>query len=206
MSQEGCGARGCRAGERPPVDLERRRTVVGLLIASGAAATLPGREAAAAAPDKAPPQVGDELVQAEGERKGQTVTAADLPGLGSFVPAWAKDASTGTVRSGSRLHRVLLVRLDPALLDGKTAARAAAGGIVAYSGFCTHAGCPIQHWKEAEQLIHCHCHGSEFNPRANGKVVGGPARRPLAGLPIKLEGERVIVAGEFAGKLGPPKA
>ncbi len=167
MSQEGCGARGCRAGERPPVDLERRRTVVGLLIASGA--------------------------------------AADLPGLGSFVPAWAKDASTGTVRSGSLLHRVLLVRLDPALLDGKTAARAAAGGIVAYSGFCTHAGCPIQHWKEAEQLIHCHCHGSEFNPRANGKVVGGPARRPLAGLPIKLEGERVIVAGALAGKHGPTK-
>lgn len=179
---------------------------MGLLIASGMAAAMPARETEAATPAKSPPQAGDELVQAEGERKGQTIMADDLKDPGAFASAWAKEAGTGTVRSGSKLHRVLLVRLDPAQLDEKTAARAAEGGIVAYSGFCTHAGCPIQHWKAAEQVIYCHCHSSAFNPLANGKVVGGPARRPLAGLPLRLDGGRVIVAGEFAGKLGPPKA
>lgn len=184
-----------------------RRAAVSLVLASGALALLrPSDAAGATSPARQPPQPGDELVFAEGPRKGQTVAAADLPAGGPMVGTWAKDPASGTVRSGSRLHRVLLVRLDPASLDEKTKARAAEGGIVAYSGFCTHAGCPIQHWKEPEATIHCHCHGSEFDPRANGRVVAGPARRPLAGLPVKLAEGRVVVAAPFQGKLGPPKA
>lgn len=187
------------------VDGERREVLLGLV--SGAATLLTSRASAAAAnPAKEPPQPGDELVFAEGPSKGTTIGAADLPLGGPMVGAWAKDPATGTVRRASRLHRVLLLRLDPASLDAKTKARAAEGGIVAYSGFCTHAGCPIQHVKQASATIHCHCHGSEFDPRANGRVVTGPARRPLAGLPITLEGDRLLVAGPFAGKLGPPKA
>jgi rieske iron-sulfur protein len=186
-----------------------RRAAVRLLVASGAAAVLATRAGSAGgapAPDKAPPAPGDGFVFAEGARKGQPVTPADLPPGGPMVSAWARDPASGTVRSGSRLHRVLLLRLDPAGLDPRTRERAAEGGIVAYSGFCTHAGCPVQHWKADEQVIRCHCHESEFDPRAGGKVVGGPARRPLAGLPVRLDGDRLVVAGEFAGKLGPPKA
>ena len=179
---------------------------MGLLIASGVAAAVPGREAAAAAPAKAPPQPGDELVHAEGERKGQTIMADDLKTPAPSRRPGPRRRAPGRCAAAAELHRVIVVRLDPAQLDEKTAARAAEGGIVAYSGFCTHAGCPIQHWKAAEQVIYCHCHSSAFNPLANGKVVGGPARRPLAGLPLRLESGRVIVAGEFAGKLGPPKA
>lgn len=186
-----------------------RRAAVRLLVASGAAAVLASRAGpagAAPAPDKAPPAPGDEFVYAEGERKGRTVAPADLSAESPFAVTWAKDAASGVVRSGSRLHRVLLVRLDPAKLDEETKARAAEGGLVAYSGFCTHAGCPIQHWKAEEGVIYCHCHSSSFDPRAGGKVVGGPARRSLAGLPLKLDGDRIVAAGEFVGKLGPPKA
>lgn len=189
-----------------------RRGAVSLLLASGLAAVAlrdPAQAAAAAPADgaKQPPQAGDELVFADGERKGAVVTAADLSAEQPFAAAWAKDPASGTVRSGNRLHRVLLVRCDPATFDENTKARAAEGGLVAYSGFCTHAGCPITNWKAAEGHIYCHCHSSEFDPRANGKVVGGPARRSLAGLPIKLDdGQKLVVAGEFVGKLGPPKA
>lgn len=189
-----------------------RREAVSLLLASGlAAVTLrdpdPAAAAAPADPAKQPPQAGDELVFADGERKGAAVTAADFSAEQPFAATWAKDPATGTVRSGNRLHRVLLVKLDPAALDENTKARAAEGGVVAYSGFCTHAGCPITNWKAEEGHIYCHCHSSEFDPRAGGKVVGGPARRSLAGLPIKLDADqKLVVAGEFVGKLGPPKA
>ncbi len=187
-----------------------RREAVSLLLASGltAVALREPAPAAAAAPDPArePPRAGDEFVYAEGERKGRTVAPADLSADSPFAVTWAKDPASGVVRSGSRLHRVLLVRLDPAKLDEETKARAAEGGLVAYSGFCTHAGCPIQHWKAEEGVIYCHCHSSSFDPRAGGKVVGGPARRSLAGLPLKLDGDRIVAAGEFVGKLGPPKA
>lgn len=192
-------------GRSRPAGEERRHVL--LALASGAAALLSSRAPAAAAnPAKEPPRPGDELVFAEGPGKGRTIGAADLPAQGAMVGAWAKDPASGTVRRASRLHRVLLLRLDPASLDAKTKARAAEGGIVAYSGFCTHAGCPIQHLKQATSTIHCHCHGSEFDPRANGRVVTGPARRPLAGLPVTLGVDRLLVAGPFAGKLGPPKA
>lgn len=193
------------SGAVPSAGLERRETVC-LLLASGLTAALDGRSALAATPAaKSPPQPGDGLVFAEGERKGQPVTASSLEVGGPLAVAWAKDAASGTVRNGTRLYRILVLRLDPASLDGKTRHRAV-DGIVAYSGFCTHAGCPIQHFKPAEQLIYCHCHFSHFDPRANGKVASGPARRSLAGLALRLEGDLLVVAGAFEGKLGAPKA
>jgi hypothetical protein len=36
--------------------------------------------------------------------------------------------------------------------------------------------------------------------------VSGPAKAALAGLPVKVEGDRLLVAGEFEGKPGVPKA
>lgn len=188
-------------------DQDRRRAV-GLLAAAGLAAVLPGRDADAAdaAPAKAPPQAGDELVFAKGERKGQAITKADLAQDGALIEAWPKDPASGTVRSGNRLNRILVLRVDPAGLDEKTAARAAPGGFVAYSGFCTHAGCFIENYRQEEKAIYCHCHNSMFDPRAGAKVMSGPAKAPLAGLPVKVEGDRLLVAGEFEGKPGVPKA
>jgi rieske iron-sulfur protein len=185
-----------------------RRRAVGLLAATGLAAVLPGRDAAAgeAAPAKSPPKPGDELVFAKGDRKGQAITTADLAADGTLIEAWPKDPASGTVRSGSRLNRVVVLRIDPAGIDQRTAARAAPDGILAYSAFCTHAGCFIENYRQEEKAIFCHCHNSMFDPRANGRVTGGPAKAPLAGLPVKVEGDKVLVAGGFQGKLGVPKA
>ncbi len=191
-----CSGRGLAAVVNVICD---RRATISLL----AGTTLIGT--ARAAPAKSPPQSGDELEFAEGEFKGQRVSASSLPMGGPIAAAWARDPATGTLRNGSRLYRILLIRLDPAGFDDSTKERAA-DGIVAYSGFCTHAGCAIQHWKSEEQAIYCHCHFSQFDPRADGRVLSGPARRPLAALPLRVEGERLLVAGEFVGKLGVPKA
>jgi Rieske Fe-S protein len=176
-------------------------------LATGLAAVLPERGAAAADPAaaKKPPQPGDEFVFVKGAKKGQTVTVADLAETGTLLEAWPKDPATDTVRNRSRLNRVLLLRLDPGNLDERTAERAAEG-IVAYSAFCTHAGCFIERLLPEDQVIFCHCHDSRFDPRASGRVVGGPAKAPLAGLPIEVKDGLVLVAGEFQGKLGVPKA
>jgi Rieske Fe-S protein len=187
------------------VDQNRRRSV-GLLLATGLTAVLPNRqgEAADPKPDRAPPQAGDEFVFAKGAKKGQTVTVADLADNGTLLEVWPKDPASDVVRSKSRLNRVLLLRLDPATLDPNTAKRAAEG-IVAYSAFCTHAGCFIENYRPEEKVIFCHCHSSMFDPAASAKVTGGPAKTPLAGLPLKIADGKPVVAGAFQGKLGMPK-
>jgi Rieske Fe-S protein len=194
-----------RDGCVPPTDPERRKAVR-LLVATGVAAALPVREGAAADEEAATarPKAGDVIVFAEGEHEGQPIKPGDLQ-ANAMAIAWPKDPASGTVRDGTPLNRLLVVKLDPASMDETTKQRSAEG-VVAYSGFCTHAGCLIEQYKPDDHVIFCHCHFSAFDPREDAKVVGGPARRPLAGLPLKLDGDKLVAAGEFVGRLGPPKA
>ena len=178
-----------------------RRAVVGLLIGSGITAASTGKNAKAEDGRKMRPQVGDELVYAEGPRKGELLSMDELKAGEELQSAWARDPASGVVRDGSALNRLLVIHLDPATLDDATKERAA-DGILVYSGFCTHAGCAIKNWKPEEQVLYCHCHFSAFDPRDGARPVSGPAKRSLAGLPVAAEGDRLVVAGEFVGKLG----
>ncbi|MGW3951724.1 Rieske 2Fe-2S domain-containing protein [Streptomyces sp. NPDC004752] len=67
--------------------------------------------------------------------------------------------------------------------------RDAQGKLKAYSTICTHAKCPINKL-EGTTLI-CPCHGSEFDAMT-GKVVQSPATEPLAELPVKASGGKLI--------------
>ena len=89
------------------------------------------------------------------------------------VLAWAMDPATKLPRDGSRLNQVLLLRLDPSSLGPETQPHAA-DGLVAYSAICTHAQCPVTGWMADRQVLHCPCHQSEYDPRQDAKVVGGP--------------------------------
>src|SRR3712207_4446876 len=156
------------------------------------------------------PAVGDVLVFAAGEKAGKPIGPSDLEPGGPQVLAWAMEPASGVVRNGSRLNQVLLLRLEPAALDEATGSRSAEG-VVAYSAVCTHAQCPVSEWRREAGILHCPCHQSEFDPKQGGKVVGGPAQRPLAALPVKLgegasgaaEGGGVlVVARQFVGRIG----
>ncbi len=105
------------------------------------------------------------------------------------------------MRSGSRLNRVVIVRLDATTLGEKTRARAAEG-IVAYSAICTHTGCEVGAFLPEEQALYCECHQSRFDPRDEAKVTDGPAPRNLPALPLSVVDGRLVVAGPFSTRPG----
>ena len=62
-----------------------------------------------------------------------------------------------------------------------------------YSPVCTHLGCYFA-WNQTAERFECPCHASVFS--ADGKVLGGPAPRPLDTLPYKVENGTVSVKWE----------
>jgi rieske iron-sulfur protein len=144
---------------------------------------------------------GDVLVYASGDQADKPIQITDLT-LGKFFNAYPKDQSGNIKKSLNTM--IALVRLDPKTLDPATA-KNAVEGVVAYSAVCTHQGCPIDRIGEVgtrKGKLICNCHGSVFEPTAGAKVLGGQAKRPLASLPLKLEGKQLVAAGGFIGKVG----
>jgi menaquinol-cytochrome c reductase iron-sulfur subunit len=62
------------------------------------------------------------------------------------------------------------------------------GSITAFSPWCTHLGCAY-HWDQSQADFACPCHGSRFS--LDGKVLVGPALRPLDRYEVKIEGTRM---------------
>lgn len=179
-----------------------RRSVLQAAIGTGLGLLLPEiARAQVSDPRSARPQEGDRLVYADGDLKGKPVKPDALPAGGPPVTVMPQDAASGMVRDGSRLNQILLVRLDPARLQGDTQARAAQG-VVAYSAVCTHAGCDGFAWTPEKQLFKCPCHDSQFDPADGAKIVDGPATRRLPALPLKIVDGLIVVAGAFTARAG----
>ncbi len=64
--------------------------------------------------------------------------------------------------------------------------------LAAVNPTCTHQGCLVQ-WKSERKAFVCPCHNSGF--AADGKVLEGPATKPLPTYAAKLEGKSVLVKG-----------
>lgn len=62
--------------------------------------------------------------------------------------------------------------------------------VVAFAPQCTHLGCAY-HWDEANKNFLCPCHTSTFS--IDGKVLGGPAPRPLDRYSVKVDGTKVLI-------------
>jgi menaquinol-cytochrome c reductase iron-sulfur subunit len=73
--------------------------------------------------------------------------------------------------------------------------------VTVYSPICPHLGCGYN-WNAQDQHFECPCHGSVFAP--DGKVLAGPAPRPLDTLPTKIENGELLVEWERF-KLGIPE-
>lgn len=155
--------------------------------------------AALAAPDDGP-QIGDWLVALDAE-KPVPLTSADLQPDAKQTFALPRDPVGARTRDGSRLNRILLIKLDPASMDEATRKRAA-DGVLAYSGVCTHQGCDVSSWRAQEKTLLCFCHFSQFQPAKSAMVVAGPAPRGLPYLPLRIDGGRLVVAGPFSATPG----
>jgi ubiquinol-cytochrome c reductase iron-sulfur subunit len=90
---------------------------------------------------------------------------------------------------------VILVRMRPdAITPGKGRENWGVDGILCYSKICTHVGCPISLWEQQTHNVLCPCHQSTFDLADAGKVVFGPAARPLPQLPLGVDSDGYLIA------------
>ncbi len=155
-------------------------------------------------PRKLPPQTDDDIVFPSWEHGGHTITVDDVPLGGPPILAYPRDPGTRVAREKSRLNQILLVKFTEDEFSDDTRL-VATGGIVAYSGVCTHTGCSVTEWDTSTRNFLCPCHASQFDPRERAKIIGGPASRPLPFLPLARADNALKVAGPFSGKVGPKK-
>jgi Rieske Fe-S protein len=146
------------------------------------------------------PQDGDLLVRAESTDL-TPLTPASLTLNAGPLMALPYDPAAKVVRNGSRLNKVLLLRLDPTALKEQTAQRSA-DGVVAYSAICPHTGCEVVGWHPDTLILECPCHNSRYDPKDGARVVSGPSPRSLAALPLHIVDGKLAVAHLFIGKLG----
>lgn len=62
--------------------------------------------------------------------------------------------------------------------------------VTAFAPQCTHLGCAY-HWDEAHKYFLCPCHTSAFS--MDGRVLSGPAPRPLDRYAVKIEGDKLQI-------------
>lgn len=112
----------------------------------------------------------------------------------------AGPSKTGATKHGGKKHALAEVSDVPVgssvsakTADGKPAlvAHPKAGKIVAFSAICTHMGCTVN---PAGKELHCPCHGSVYDA-ATGKVLHGPAPRPLPAIPVTVKGTEILQKG-----------
>jgi menaquinol-cytochrome c reductase iron-sulfur subunit len=66
--------------------------------------------------------------------------------------------------------------------------------VVAFTPNCTHLGCAY-HWDDQQKNFICPCHTSAFS--LDGKVLSGPAPRPLDRYVTRVDGGKLLISPEI---------
>jgi Rieske Fe-S protein len=69
-------------------------------------------------------------------------------------------------------------------------AQPSTGKVVAFTAICTHQGCTVN---PDGAVLRCPCHASTYDA-FTGKNTGGPARSPLAEIPVTVSGGVVLAS------------
>lgn len=69
-----------------------------------------------------------------------------------------------------------------------------ANTVVAFNPACTHLGCAY-HWDASQHNFVCPCHASVFS--IDGKVLAGPAPRPLDRYVAKVRDGKILIGSEI---------
>jgi ubiquinol-cytochrome c reductase iron-sulfur subunit len=130
------------------------------------------------------------------DEHGEPLSADEIE-EGPFYTAFPEGAERKDIASP-----VILIKLPPPILRLPPGREGwAPEGILAYSKICTHAGCAIALYRnplfdpsEPDHALVCPCHYSTFDPAQGGKVLFGPAGRPLPQLPLMIGPDRALLA------------
>lgn len=180
----------------------RRRSFLGWLLAG--AASLMGLSFLAPVTSLGP-RAGDALRQTKWREGTRLVTTAGRPlrpediEPGSLVTAWPEHAIE------HERSAVVVLRLRAGDPQAPTnAAWVVDRTLLAYSKICTHAGCPVGLFREADDALFCPCHLATFDAAQAAEPTFGPAPRRLPQLPLTRNGDDELVAlGDFIEPIGP---
>jgi menaquinol-cytochrome c reductase iron-sulfur subunit len=72
-----------------------------------------------------------------------------------------------------------------------------ANTVIAYNPACTHLGCAY-HWDTGAKHFICPCHASVFS--VDGKVLAGPAPRPLDRYVAKVQDGKILIGSQVVAQ------
>lgn len=114
---------------------------------------------------------------------GRRVTLGDVE-VGGILTVFPEDDLGGAMSQTVLLH----VQDGGNVVTKPGRETWAPDGYIAFSKVCTHAGCPVGLYEELTQQLLCPCHQSLFDIYSGCEPVFGPAPRPLAQLPLYIDG------------------
>lgn len=132
---------------------------------------------------------------------GAGLGAATLAGCsGSDARSGSKPDTSTPSGAGSGSSGDGLVALDDVAVGTAVSAtspkdkplivtRTSKSDVVCFSAICTHKGCTVE---PAGKELHCPCHGSRYSA-TTGKVLGGPAPKPLPKIPVQVDSGEVVL-------------
>ena len=124
--------------------------------------------------------------------------AATLAACGGGTSTSSPGSTSGSGQAGSSGTAALASTSEIPVGGGKVfsaekvvVTQPTAGEFKGFSAVCTHLGCLVD--KVASGTIDCPCHGSKYSVK-NGRVVSGPAPKPLPAQAIKVAGGKIKLA------------
>lgn len=123
------------------------------------------------------------LIKPQSTKAAQWVEAADLNQLQAQKPeevVFRRTRIDGW-RTVNEKSTAWVVKTDPQT-------------VVAFTPNCTHLGCAY-HWDEQQKNFICPCHTSAFS--IDGKVLSGPAPRPLDRYVTRVDGSKLLIGPEI---------
>jgi quinol---cytochrome c reductase iron-sulfur subunit, bacillus type len=120
------------------------------------------------------------------------------PALRRQAREWADAGGIDALTEGRPQELTYIVTINDGWMKTEAeksvwAVRQSDGSVTVFSPLCTHLGCGYR-WDTGDLRFKCPCHGSVFD--VTGKVIAGPAPRPLDRLPVKIENGRVFIIYE----------
>jgi ubiquinol-cytochrome c reductase iron-sulfur subunit len=131
----------------------------------------------------------------------------DIPigGLVNVVPETLQDIEEqeGTLNERGK-DALMIIRMRPDQIISQQGKGWDVEGILCFSKVCTHVGCPLGLYEQQTHHMLCPCHQSTFDLADAGRVIFGPAARPLPQLAITTNADGYLVAqGDFTVPVGP---